>query len=489
MKSDEIKQKTITATKWSSITEILSKVITPIINMVLARILAPEAFGILATVTMVISFAEVFVESGFQKFLIQHEFKSDKEEQEYTSVAFWTNLVFSLLIWGIIVLFQKQIAKIAGNDGLGHVIAISGVMIPMYGIIGIQNCIIKKKLQFRKLFYVRIPSALVPLVITLPLALIGFDYWALVIGNIAGVLIRSVLLVIIGGYKPQWYFNYTHLKFMLRFGMITLLDGLAIWATSWVDSLLIAAAMSEYQLGLYKNSVGTITTLFNIVSAAVTPVLYASLSRLQNDDEAFRDVFAGTQKILCTFLLPMGAGVYLYKDLATKILFGDAWSEASFIIGITAVTLAFRTIFVSFNSEAYRAKGKFYIPLLLQLLDLAILIPTCIISSQISFETLVYARAIARLDLVIPGFLLLYMVCHISFFGTLKSLLPNFIAVSVMWGAALLLQSIGTSMIWSFASIVCCVFVYFGVLALFKKDRKMIMEFISNLFSKLKRRA
>ena len=73
---DNLSRKTANAMKWSSVTELAAKVISPIVNMLLARVLAPAAFGMLATVTMVISFAEVFVESGFQKFLIQHNFEA-----------------------------------------------------------------------------------------------------------------------------------------------------------------------------------------------------------------------------------------------------------------------------------------------------------------------------------------------------------------------------------------------------------------------------
>lgn len=131
--NDSLKSKTLNATKWSSVTEISAKIISPIINMILARILAPEAFGILATVTMVISFAEVFVESGFQKFLIQHKFNSAEEETQFTSTAFWSNLAFSLLLWVAIIIFQNPIAKVAGNEGLGYVISIAGITIPMYG--------------------------------------------------------------------------------------------------------------------------------------------------------------------------------------------------------------------------------------------------------------------------------------------------------------------------------------------------------------------
>ena len=63
--------------------------------MILARILAPEAFGVVATVTMIVSFAEMFTDSGFQKYLVQHEFESDEERYQNANVAFWTNFFIS----------------------------------------------------------------------------------------------------------------------------------------------------------------------------------------------------------------------------------------------------------------------------------------------------------------------------------------------------------------------------------------------------------
>ena len=95
---EELNKKIVTATKWSSVTEIAAKLVAPVTTMLLARILTPDAFGVLVTVMMVISFAEIFTDAGFQKFLIQHEFSSDEELYQSTNVAFWTNLVFSLLI-------------------------------------------------------------------------------------------------------------------------------------------------------------------------------------------------------------------------------------------------------------------------------------------------------------------------------------------------------------------------------------------------------
>ena len=100
MSSDN--SKIIGATKWSAITEIAAKLILPISNMVLARILTPDAFGVVATISMIVSFAEIFTDAGFQKYLIQHEFEDDTDREQSTNVAFWSNFILSIALWAII---------------------------------------------------------------------------------------------------------------------------------------------------------------------------------------------------------------------------------------------------------------------------------------------------------------------------------------------------------------------------------------------------
>ena len=90
------------ATVWSTITEIVAKLISPITNMILARLLAPEIFGIVASVTLVFTFADMFTDAGFQKYIVQHEFKDQKDLFRNADVAFWSNLAVSMMFWLVI---------------------------------------------------------------------------------------------------------------------------------------------------------------------------------------------------------------------------------------------------------------------------------------------------------------------------------------------------------------------------------------------------
>ena len=477
---NELTSKTRKALGWSSVTEVLTKLISPVVNMILARLLIPEAFGMLATVAMVVSFAQIFVASVFEKYLIQHEFDTPTQEAQHMSVAFWTNLCLSGVLWGLLALFCDPLATLAGNPTLGLPVALSGVTLPLYAAVGVQSCYLKKSLDFKKLFYVRVVSSLTPLVVTLPMALCGLGYWSLIWGNVAGVAVQFVLLWVLSPFRPMAYYSFADLGYMLRYGVWTLLDSLVTWISAWVDAWLVSHLMNEYYLGLYKNATSTILTLFGVVTASLTPVLFASLSRLQadRDREGFSQMLLQTQKWVAMFLLPMGVGVYFYADVVTMVLFGEAWQEASDIIGIIGLTTALRTVFVSLYGDAYRAKGKFFLPLLLQLLDLVILIPVCVWGANQGFWQLTYARAFVKLDLIIPEMIALFLVCGISPVRTGKNILPSVVATGVMTGLIYLLQKVSLGLVWSVVSIVLCMILYACVLLCFPKEREMLLPML-----------
>ena len=93
-----LSQQVANATKWSAISEVMGKLVGPVSSMILARLLTPEAFGVVATLNMVITFAEIFTDAGFQKYLIQQPFKDADDCDKDTNVAFWTNLFICFLL-------------------------------------------------------------------------------------------------------------------------------------------------------------------------------------------------------------------------------------------------------------------------------------------------------------------------------------------------------------------------------------------------------
>lgn len=446
--------------KWSVITEIVAKIIVPINNMILARLLTPEAFGVVATVNMVVSFVEVFTDAGFQKYLIQHEFKDDKDRYESTNVAFTSNMILSFLIWAVIIIFRDEIANLVGNPGLGVVLAIASVQIPIVGLASIQMSLYKRDFEFKTLFYRRIIVALAPLLISVPLAIVGLGYWALIIGNICAQVANAFILTLKSKWKPKIYYNFSKFKEMFSFSFMTLLEQFTIWLAAWADMFIIGAFLSAHYLGLYKTSLQMVNSLMQVITSATIPVLFSTLSRLQHDKEEYESYLFNFQRMSSFLIFPLGIGTLLYRDLATDILFGNKWAEAAPIIGIWCLTRVASMTTTNYCSEVYRSKGRPDVSFGVQLLYLFILIPACLFGVKRGFWPLVYSKALVTIPFMIINLIAIKIFMGISPLNMIKNLFKPIICTLVMSIVALCLQRVSDNIIWSFISIFICVVVY-----------------------------
>lgn len=488
MKEENLKNKFINATKWSTITEIAAKLVSPVTNMILARIISPEAFGVVATVTMIMSFADMFTDAGFQKYLVQHEFKDENEKFKNANVAFLTNLGISIFLWIVIFVFREQIAILVGNPGLGNVITIACVQLLLTSFSSIQMALYRRDFDFKTLFLVRMVAVCIPFVVTIPLALLGLSYWALIVGSIVIQLSNAVIMTAKSKWKPHLFYKIEILKEMMSFSIWSLIEAISIWFTSWADVFIIGTALSQYYLGIYKTSTAMVNVLMSLITASVVPVLFSALSRLQEDDEKFKNMYLTTQRLVSAFVFPLGIGIYLYSDLATRIMLGNKWKEASGVIGVWALTSAIMIVFGNFCSEVYRAKGKPKLSFLAQLLHLVVLVPVCIVSSKYGFWTLVYSRAWIRMEFVLVHLIIMKFAIGFPMGKIFKNVISTAISAIIMGVLGYLLRQISKGLLWSFVSIVICSLFYFGVLYLFPNMRKEINILLGKVKLRLIRR-
>jgi O-antigen/teichoic acid export membrane protein len=484
--NSKINKKVLNATKWSTITEIIARLLTPITVMVLARLLTPEAFGVVATVTMIISFAEMFSDAGFQKYLIQHEFKDEQEKNKNTTVAFWTNLGISLVIWLIIYIFSSPISSLVGNPGLEIVIVVACASLPLTSLSSIQMALYRRDFNYKTLFFVRVVGICIPFVITIPLALLGFSYWSLVIGTICGNLSNAIILTVKSRWKPTLFYDIKILKEMLSFSLWSLIEAISIWLTLCIDTFIVGIILSSYYLGIYKTSMSMVNGIMALITGATTSVLFSALSRLQNNREEYNRTFLEFQKIVGLFIFPMGVGIFLYRDFITNIFLGSQWEEAVLFIGLWGLISSITIVFSHYSSEVYRSLGMPKLSFLSQMLHLIVLTPVVYIFAKYGFDTLVYARSIVRIEGILVNLLIMYFVIKISPLKMIKNLCPFAISAVVMGGGAYLLQQVGYGNIWSIVSIGICALFYFAIIMLFSSVRKEILSLVAQR-SNLKR--
>lgn len=478
--ADSLNKKVINATKWSTITELMGKLVAPISSMVLARLLTPEAFGVVATLNMVIAFAEIFTDAGFQRYLIQHEFKDEDDKDKSTNVAFWSNLVMSFVLWGIIAIFCEPLATLVGNPGLGHVLVVACISIPLAAFSSIQMALFKRSFDFKTLFWRRLVSLLIPLFVTIPIAFYTRNYWALVIGTICSNIANAILLTVKSPWKPRFYYSFRRLKDMLSFCVWSIIDSVLVWATKYIDVFLIGLYLSSYYLGVYKTSISTVGHFTSLITAIVLPVLLPVFSRLQNDIPELRSTILKYQKYLSVLLLPLGTGIFVFSGPITQIMLGGQWTEAAPMIGLWGIVDVFVIIFARFCSNVYPAIGKPRISAVVQMIYLLVLVPVVYLSAQKGFTELYWARSMVKFFMVLIHFVFIFFLIRQSPWTMIKNVMPEILSCLVMAGVGRMLLGFDDGIFMSFVWIVVCMVVYFSVLCLFSADREMLLSLLSH---------
>ena len=476
------------ATKWSAITEILSKIVTPISNMILARILAPEAFGIVATITMITSFADIFTDAGFQKYIIQHQFKDENEKEKNITVAFWTNLAVSCFIWLMIVIFVKPLSVMVGTVGNEQAVIVASLVLILTAFSSIQISIYKSIFDFKTLFIVKSILIVVPFVVTIPVALITRSFWALIIGNLVLNLTNAVILTIKSPWKPCLFYDIKILKEMLSFSIWSLVDNVLNWFTTWGDTFIIGITLTNYYVGLYKTSMNTVNSIMAIITGATTSVLLTALSKLQNDKKEFDKMLFKFQHLTSMVLFPLGTGVFLYRKLITTILLGSQWVEAENFVGMWGLMSAIAVPFNTYGSCVCVAKGKPKLSAIAQIAQIVVLFPVVYYTSGFGFAALYTARTFIRVEGIVVFVLIMKLCFQISVIQMMKEMTVPIFCSMVMAGVSFILQMFSDSFVWSIVSILICIIIYFLTILLFPRERSEVFFYINLLKKKIKSR-
>ena len=474
--------KIVAAAKWSVITEVLAKLITPLTNIILAHMLAPTAFGILATIMMVISFAEMLADAGFQKFLVQHEFESDKEKQEATDVAFIANLVLSILLWGGIIIGRDELAVLVGNNGLGIPLAIMGAMIPLSAFSSVQMALYRRDFNFKFLLNIRLITILTPILISIPMALMGYDYWSLIVGMLGAQLFTALALLKSRKNQIHLFFSSRVFMNMFSYSAWSLAEAFSIWLTAWVDTFIISRFLDAYYLGIYKMPMAIVTTVMAMATSSLAPVLFAALSRVQHDQQEFSKTFFTFQRYMALFLVPIGVGLFV-----VHLLLGPQWTLAGIVLGSWALSSAIMTVTANLISEIFRAKGEPNLSFWTQILHLVVLIPVIYICIQYDFSTFVYARSIVRMEMLMVAMIFLALFIHMSALRVITNIGVYLVTASIVGALAYSTLHLYDSVWWTVACMLLCVVLYIAILCIIPSERAMITSGFKRILSKVQR--
>lgn len=341
------------ALRWSVFGELGARVLGPLTFVVLARVLLPADFGVVAAATVVVSLAQVLGELGLAKALVQRR----DRVSEAAITAFWMNAVFGLLMTALAWALAPAVARYFGDPRISLALrALSPVML-LSALVAVPMGLLQREFRFKTLFWARLAGAALPAMAGIPLALAGVGYWALVVGTLAGQLAQAVVLWQVGGWRPALMFDRALAAELLRFGRWALLAALLGWGYAWLDAVIVGRYLGAHEMGLYRTGGALVTLVFGLLFAPLLPVLYSLFSRAQHDLPLLRNSLLVVVRLSTLVVLPTAMLAYALRDVLATGLLGDRWREAGQVIAVLAMAQGISWL-VSFNGELYRAVGR-----------------------------------------------------------------------------------------------------------------------------------
>ncbi|GAA4428200.1 lipopolysaccharide biosynthesis protein [Pontibacter saemangeumensis] len=381
-----LKSKVLSATKWSILSEIVSKTITPLVFLTLTKILAPEDFGVVSVAILILNFCQIIIEAGLTKTLI---FKQERIN-EIANVVFWANLFLSIVVFISVFSFSHSIADYFNDDRVINVVRIYGALIIVSGISAVQSSLLQKDLNFKKLFWIKLLTTLTPGLFSVPLAFYGYGYWAILTGNIASQILQCTFLWKFSKWRPTYSFDFKILKELLPFTKWVLLESILYYSIAWGDSIIAGRFLGLKDLGVYTTGNNIVNIIFSLIFTPLFPIIFSSFSQVQHDLEKLKIYFVKIIKYLSAFSLPIGIGLFSINEYIEITIFNDKWASLGVVIGLIAIKDSIGYL-ISINSEVYRSIGKPDLNVKLSLLHL-LFIPLYIYSAQFGLFWFCIAR-------------------------------------------------------------------------------------------------
>lgn len=339
--------------KWAFLANAAPRLITPFSNLILAALLTPADFGLVAIATLVIALAQIMVDMGLGKAVVQRQSSVD----EAASVSLWLSLSVSVVLYGVLWIIAPLIARAYDSSEAISVIRVAGLFLPLSAVASIPIALLQRNMEFRRLFWVRSSFLTTQAVVSVCLALAGAGYWALVLGQLVGRCISVGLAWILVRWRPGIVLNRAIVRSILGFGIWVMVSGFQNWLFLYADNAIAGLFMGIQGLGVYSLGFSISTLIPGFLVAAMGDVAYPTFCRLQEDPRLVGQSLLKLQTLISAVLFPVGFGVSAIAQPVVRLLYGEKWPGLGIVIGFLVIMPGLSYIW-SLNGKAYQAVGR-----------------------------------------------------------------------------------------------------------------------------------
>ena len=346
-------QNTISNLLWRFAERCGAQAVSFLVSIILARLLAPEAYGTIALAMVFINILQVFVDSGMGTALIQ---KKDADDLDFSSV-FYFNIAACLVLYAGLFLAAPSIAQFYGDPALTALVRALSLTVVVSGVRNIQQSYVSRHLLFKRFFFSTIGSTLASAVVGIAMAYAGFGVWALVGQSLSNVVTGTIILWATVPWRPRRMFSWQRLKGLLSFGWKLLVSSLLDTGYNNLRSLIIGKLYSSADLAYYNQGDKLPNLVITNINASIDSVLLPTMANEQDDPARVRSMTRRAIKTSTYVMAPLMMGLAACAEPLIRLILTEKWLPCVPFLRIFCITYMFYPIHTA-NLNAIKALGR-----------------------------------------------------------------------------------------------------------------------------------
>ena len=473
----------ITSMLWNILERFSTQIVSFIISIILARILSPNEYGIIAIILIFINIANVIIDGGLNTALIQ---KKDADQTDFSTI-FWFCLLLSFLLYVVLFVIAPSISNFYNDDILTPVLRVLSLVLFADSVNSIQRAYVSRHMLFKKLFWINAVALVISGTIGIVMAYQGYGVWALVGQSLTSPLACCVLMWISVKWRPTFEFSFQRFKGLFNYGWKIFLTNFIVAVYGDIRGLLIGKFYQPTALAYFDRGKSLPTLLMNNITSSINTVLLPVFADEQDNKERVKQMMRRSVQVSYYFVLPILIGLFFAAKNVILILLTEKWLPAVHFVQIFCIAFVLMPI-QNVNMTAIKSLGYSSITLKLEIykkiLEAVILV--------VSFMLSVYAVA---WGIVLFNFICIFInlspsnrLVGYNWKEQIKDVLPTLIASLIMGGSVYLCSFLPYNIYWVLsAQLVVGTSVYYALSRLMKLDGyEYISIYIKQGFNRIK---
>ena len=454
-----------------------------LLQIILARLLDPEHYGVLSLMLIFVTLANVFIQQGFNTALIQNK---DVTEEDYSSV-FWVSLGISILLYGVVFVAAPAIGEFYKMPDIVAPLRVIALVLIPGAFNSVQLAKVSRQLDFKKVFLSNIGGILVSGIVGIALAYAGAGLWALVVQYLLNIVVACLVMLFTVKWLPQFVINWRRISILFSFGWKLLVSGLLDTLYQDLRSLVVGKKYDEGTLGYYNRGKQFPQFIVNAVNGTVQSVMLPAMSEKQEDLQQVKALTRNSIMLSTYIMMPIMAGLAGVATPVVRILLTDKWLPCVPYMQIYCFSLAFYPVH-SCNLQAINAVGRSDIFLKLEIVKKTIGL-FFIVVAVFCFDSPIAIAMTGVFTTFISCFINSYpnkKLINYAYLEQMRDIFPSLILALVMCGIVLQIEKIGMG-IWAtlLVQIIVGVAIYVALSAIFRLEPfKIILDMLRKITRK-----